>query len=76
MYAADAAAPVFVPKCRTRDSQAHLSCSLVAGLGTGRPHLQAKGRGALSLSIRYIGLQVTFLLPALDKNPKPRRFVD
>lgn len=68
--------PPFLQRCKTRDSKAHPGCSREWGRGIGRSHLQAQGKTASSLSISYIGLQVTFLLPALDKNPNPHRFVD
>lgn len=74
--AADRSCPLFPQRCQTRDSQAHPRHSPGEGLGTGRPHLQAKGRRASSLAISCIGWQVMFLLPALDKNPNPRKFVD
>lgn len=73
MCTADGSRPFFTQRCRTRDPRP-IQTLPGEGAGTGRPHLQTKGRRASSLSISCVGLQVTFLLPALDK-PNPRRSV-
>lgn len=73
MCTADGSCPFFTQRCRARHPR---PVHTLPGEGAGdcRPHLQTKGRRASSLSISYVGLQATFLLPALDK-PSPRRSV-